>query len=63
MSALRAAVTAAAGSGARRFEAAALVTDAATVDPRDLEVLREFGSGVPVLLASEEGIVHATVTT
>ena len=62
-SALRAAVVAAAASGARRFEAAALVTEAATADPRDLAVLGEFGDGVPVLLAAPDGTVHATVTT
>lgn len=63
ISALRAAVAAAAASGARSFEAAALVTDAATPDPRDIAALGEFGSGVPLLLASVDGTVHATVTT
>jgi len=62
-SALRAAVATAAASGARTFEAAALVTEADTPDPRDLAVLREFGSGIPVLLAAPDGTVHATVTT
>ncbi|MGB9375990.1 MAG: cytidine deaminase [Mycobacteriales bacterium] len=62
-SALRAAVVAAAASGARTFEAAALVTDADTADPRDIAVLREFGTGIPVLLATGDGTVHATVTT
>ncbi len=61
--ALRAAVVAAAASGARHFEAAAVVSDADTADPRDLAVLREFGTGVPVLLATSAGKVHATVTT
>lgn len=61
--ALRAAVVAAAASGARAFEAAALVTEASTVDPRDLLVLREFGDGVPVLVAGTDGTVHTTVTT
>jgi hypothetical protein len=55
-------VVAAAASGARSFEAAALVTDAATVDPRDLQVLREFGDGVPILLAAGDGPAHSTVT-
>ena len=62
-SALRAAVAAAAASGARSFEAAALVTEAAIPDPRDIAVLREFGGGVPVLLVAPDGTVHATVTT
>lgn len=62
-SALRAAVSAAASSGSRTFEAAALVTEAHTADPRDLAVLREFGAGIPVLLAGADGTVHTTVTT
>ncbi|MDQ6873588.1 MAG: cytidine deaminase [Actinomycetota bacterium] len=62
-SALRGAVAAAASSGARRFEAAAIVTDAATPDPRDLAVLREFGAGIPLLMARPDGAVHATVTS
>ncbi len=62
-SALRAAVAAAAASGARTFEAAALVTEADTADPRDLAVLREFGTGVPVLLAGLDGTIRGTVTT
>lgn len=62
-SAVRAAVAAAAASGARSFEAAALVTEASTADPRDLAVLREFGTGVPLLIAAPDGTVHDTVTT
>ncbi|MEP6697094.1 MAG: cytidine deaminase [Pseudonocardiales bacterium] len=62
-SALRGAVAAAASSGARAFEAAALVTDAETADPRDLAVLREFGAGTTLLLARADGAVHTTVTT
>ncbi len=62
-SALRAAVAAAASSGTRTFEAAALVTEAQTADPRDLAVLQEFGVGVPVLLAGPDGTVHTTVRT
>ncbi|MBK5308251.1 MAG: cytidine deaminase [Frankiaceae bacterium] len=71
-SALRGAVAAAASSGARSFEAAVVVVrDARTFDeasvrhvrPADLAVLREFGAGVPVLLAGPDGVVHETVTT
>ena len=54
-SALRAAVVAAASSGARAFEAAAVVGEASE---DDLAVLREFGAGVPVLLASPDGVVQ-----
>ena len=49
-SALRGAVAAAASSGARSFEA-------------DLAVLREFGVGVPLLLAGDDGTVHHVVST
>ena len=56
-SALRAAVTAAASSGARAFEAAVVVT-AGAVDPRDVQVLEEFGSGVPVIVADPDGTVR-----
>jgi len=63
VSALHAAVVAAASSGARTFEAAVVVTDAPTVTEADLAVLREFGAGVPVLMASADGAVGTTVTT
>jgi cytidine deaminase len=61
-SALRAAVAAAASSGARSFEAAAVVTEALP-SQADLAVLREFGVGVPVLLAGGDGAVRRTLTT
>jgi cytidine deaminase len=56
-SALRAALVAAASSGARAFEAAAVVTTG-TVAPQDLAVLEEFGSGVPVIVADPDGTVR-----
>jgi cytidine deaminase len=61
-SALRAAVVAAASSGVRTFEAAAVVTEA-LVSEADLAVLREFGVGVPVLLAGPDGLLRETRTT
>jgi len=61
-SALRAAVAAAASSGVRTFEAAAVV-GGALVSEADVAVLREFGVGVPLLLAGDDGRVHHTVTT
>ena len=61
-SALRAAVAAAASSGARSFEAAAVV-GGALVSEADVAVLREFGVGVPLLLAGVEGSVRHTLTT
>ncbi len=61
-SALRGAVAAAASSGARSFEAAAVV-GGLLVSEADLAVLREFGVGVPLLLAGDDGNVHHVVTT
>ncbi|MCU1623701.1 MAG: putative cytidine deaminase (cytidine aminohydrolase) [Frankiales bacterium] len=58
-SALRAAVAAAASSGARTFEAAALVTEGLVSDA-DLAVLREFGPGVPLLIAGPDGTLRET---
>jgi cytidine deaminase len=59
-SALRGAVAAAASSGARSFEAAALVTDAA-VSEADLAVLREFGAGVPLHVAGPDAVLRETL--
>jgi cytidine deaminase len=55
-SALRAAVVAAAASGARAFEAAVVVSDGDPT-PEDLAVLREFGD-VPLLVAGPDGVVR-----
>jgi cytidine deaminase len=60
-SALRAAVAAAASSGARSFEAAVVI--GGELRSSDLAVLREFGSGIPVLLAGSDGVVQESVTT
>jgi len=59
-SALRAAVAAAASSGARDFEAAALVSDG-PVSASDLAVLREFGTGTPVLVAGPDGVLRESL--
>lgn len=61
-SALRGAVSAAVSSGARNFEAAVVVTEGLP-SQADLAVLREFGVGVPVLLASPDGVVHDSLST
>ncbi len=58
-SALRAAVAAAASSGARSFEAAALVTESPVSDS-DLAVLREFGTGTPLLVTGPDGVLRET---
>ena len=61
-SALRGAVAAAASSGARTFEAAAVVTEGLVSDS-DLAVLREFGVGVPLLVAGPDGTLRETHTS
>jgi cytidine deaminase len=61
-SALRAAVAAAASSGVRSFEAAALVTEG-LVSTADLLVLREFGVGTPVHVAGPDGVARETLST
>ncbi len=62
-SALRAAVAAAASSGARHFEAAAIVSERGGVVPDDLAVLAEFGGGVPVFLAGPDGLARSRTPT
>ncbi len=61
-SALRAAVAAAASSGVRSFEAAAVVTEGLVSDA-DLAVLREFGVGVPLLVAAPDGTLRETCSS
>jgi cytidine deaminase len=60
--ALRGAVAAAASSGARAFEAAVLVSEE-PLREEDVAVLREFGTGVPVLLAGPDAVVRETTHT
>ena len=54
-SAVRAAVAAAASSGARAFEAVALVTPRQVACADDLAIVAEFGREVPVLLVGTDG--------
>jgi hypothetical protein len=63
VSALRAAVVAAASSGARRFEAAAIVSAADVFAADDLAALAEFGPSVPVYLAGTDGVPRGQVST
>ena len=58
----RGAVAAAASRGARSSEAAAVV-GGLLVSEADVAVLREFGVGVPLLLADADGAVRHSVTT
>lgn len=69
--ALRAAVVAAASSGARGFEAAVVVADpaesadgeAGQVREEDLAMLRQFGAGARVLLVDADGAVLTRATS
>ena len=60
-SAIRAALAAAISSGARRFEAVAVVTPHSVLCSDDVAVLAEFGGPVPVLLAGLDGELVQTV--
>jgi hypothetical protein len=60
LSALRLAVAMASSSGARKLEAAALVSEA-DPDPGDLAVVRDLGPDAPVFLAAPDGTLRATL--
>ena len=60
-SAVRAAIAAAASSGARRFEAVALVSAGLELRSDDVAVVAEFGSYTPVLVAGPDGVLVQTV--
>lgn len=61
LTALQAAVAAAAASGARSLEAAAVVTDSPTRPREDLGPVRDLGgAGTPVLLAGPDGALTGT---
>jgi cytidine deaminase len=59
-SALRGALAAAVSSGARRFEAFALVAATPALTAADRGLLAELAVGTPVLLATPDGTVVAT---
>jgi cytidine deaminase len=61
-SALRGAVSASASSGTRSLDAAALITES-LVSEADLAILREFGVGMPVLVAGRDGEVREVLST
>lgn len=61
-SALRGAVSASASSGTRSLETASLITES-LVSEADLAILREFGVGMPVLVASRDGEVREVLRT
>src|SRR6266851_1358778 len=61
LSALRLAVAMAVSSGARKLEAAALVSDAG-LDPGDLAVVRDLGPDAVVFRAAPDGTIRETLT-
>ncbi len=60
LSALQAAVAAAVSSGVTGLEAAAVVSDADSVEQAGLAAVRDLTAGAPVHLAGADGSVHAT---
>lgn len=63
LSALQTAVAMAVASGATSLEAAAVVSDAATLADADLAAVRDLGgAGTPVLLAGSDGTLRSTVS-
>lgn len=62
LSALRLAVAMAVSSGARRLEAAAVVSEAAEADPGDLAAVRDLGPDAPIFHAAPDGSLHAVLT-
>ncbi|MBK3646775.1 MULTISPECIES: cytidine/deoxycytidylate deaminase family protein [Streptomyces] len=62
LSALRTAVAMAVASGAKSLEAAAVVTEAESVQDADLAAVAELGgAGTPVLLAGPDGTVRTSI--
>jgi hypothetical protein len=63
LSALQTAVAMAVASGATALEAAAVVTEAASLPDADLAAVRELGGpATPVLLAGPDGRLRATIS-
>ncbi|MDX3095701.1 cytidine deaminase [Streptomyces sp. ME01-24h] len=63
LSALQTAVAMAVAGGATSLEAAAVVSEAATVSEADRAAVRDLGGAdTPVLLAGPDGAVRSTVT-
>jgi hypothetical protein len=60
LTALQYAVASAAAAGATVLEAAAVVTDASTVDGAGVAAVRDLAAGAPVHLAAPDGTVLGT---
>ena len=63
LTALQLAVASAAAAGARRLEAAALVTDAATVEVAGHAAVRDLSADAPIHVAAPDGTLRGTVTS
>jgi hypothetical protein len=61
LSALQVAVASAVSAGAARLEAAAVVTEASTVDDPGLAAVRDLASAAPVHLAAPDGALVGTI--
>jgi hypothetical protein len=61
VTALQLSVAAAVAAGASRLEAAAVVTEASTLDGAGQAAVRDLGVGAPIHVATPDGTVLATV--
>jgi hypothetical protein len=61
LTALQLSVAAAVAAGATRLEAAAVVTEASTLDGAGQAAVRDLGTGVPIHVAAPDGTVLGTV--
>jgi hypothetical protein len=63
LSALQLAVASAAAAGATKLEAAAVVTEASTVDPAGAAAVRDLSVDTPIHLAAPDGSLLGTVAS
>lgn len=61
VTALQLSVASAVAAGAGRLEAAAVVTEASTLDGAGRDAVRDLGSGAPIHVAGPDGTVLGTV--
>jgi hypothetical protein len=61
ITALQLSVASAVAAGASRLEAAAVVTEASTLDDAGLAAVRDLGTGVPIHMAGPDGTILGTV--
>ena len=63
VTALQLAVASAAAAGATRLEAAAVVTEAPTLDGAGHSAVRDLSAGAPIHVAAPDGTLRGTVTS